>query len=114
MSAVSNSDSPTHRTHIMQMQLVQIKEDLEGIRYRRGLIVEKVAKAKANSKVARAVLVDKQLKKFFDKMERQLAALEEDMTTIEDNMNKARALILEASDGELMLPKTEINNNEAD
>jgi predicted nucleic acid-binding Zn-ribbon protein len=113
MSEASN-DSPTHRMHILQLRLPEIKSDLEAIRYRRGLIIEKVAKAKSNSKVARAAQVDKQLKKFFDKMERQLAALEEDIQTIEDNMNKARALILEASDGELMLPKTETSSGKTD
>jgi len=104
-------DSPTHRSHILQMQLSQIKEHLEGVRYRRGLIVEKATKAKANSKLAREVLVNKQLKKFFDRLERDITALDEDMTKIEDNMNKARALILEASDGELMIEKTEIKSN---
>jgi predicted nucleic acid-binding Zn-ribbon protein len=107
MSAVSNNDTPTHRLHIMQMRLDQIKEDLEGIRHRRSLVQEKVAKAKANSKVSREAQVNKQLAKFFTTMERKLTALDEDIDALEDTMNKARALILEASDGELMLPKTE-------
>lgn len=103
-------DSPTHRAHILQLSLQQIKEDLEGIRFRRGLIIEKVTKAKSNSKIARAAERNKQLKRFFDRMERQLASLDEDMTAIEDNMNKARALILEESDGEVMVAKTEVKD----
>lgn len=113
MSDQSIDDSPTHRLHIMQLSLAQFKTDLEGIRFRRGLVVEKVAKAKANSKLAREATRNKQLKRFFDRMERQLDALEEDMASIEDNMNKARALILEASDGEVLIAKTETPNGDA-
>jgi hypothetical protein len=110
MSAAPINDSPTHRLHILQLSLGQIKEDLEGIRYRRSLIIEKVTKAKSHSRVAIEAERNKQLKRFFDRMERQLASLEEDMTAIEENMNKARALILEASDGEVMIPKTEVKD----
>ena len=113
MFAAQINDTPTHRLHILQMDLTQIKSDLEGIRHRRGLIIEKITKAKSNSRIARAAERSKQLKKFFDKMERQLSSLEEDMTEIEDNMNKARALILEESDGEVMVPKTETSTDGA-
>lgn len=112
MSDQSINDSPTHRLHILQLSMPQFKEDLERIRARRGAIIEKVTKAKANSKIAREAVANRQLKRFFDKLEKQIAALDEDMTSIEDNMNKARALILELSDGEVVVPKTEITNAE--
>ena len=102
------TDSPTHKLHILQQTLPQIKEQLEAIRFRRGLIVEKIAKAKANTKIAREAQANKQLKRIFDKLSRKLDSLDEDMTSIEDELNKARALILELSDGEIMVPKTEI------
>jgi septal ring factor EnvC (AmiA/AmiB activator) len=105
------TDSPTHRLHILQLSMPQFKEDLEKIRVRRASIVEKAAKAKSNSKIAREATVNKQLQRFFKKLEKDIAALDRDMTAIEDNMNKARALILELSDGEVLLPKTEINSN---
>ena len=107
------TDSPTHRLHILQMQLPQFKEDLIAIRVRRGLIVEKITKAKANSKIEREAKANRQLQRVFSKLEKKLAALDEDMTTIEDEMNKARSLILELSDGEVLLPKTEIPNGDA-
>ena len=53
MSTDPQTDSPTHKLHILQQTLPQIKEQLEAIRFRRGLIVEKIAKAKANTKIAR-------------------------------------------------------------
>jgi hypothetical protein len=99
------NDSPTHRWTILQASLTQIKEDLLAIRARRNAVVERQVKAKANSKVERAATIDGQLKRLFAKLERQIASLDEDMEAIEDNMNKARGLILEASDGEVALTK---------
>lgn len=101
------SDSPTHRWEILQAKLKQYTDDLIAIRARRAIVLERVAKAKANSKVERAATVDGQIKRLFSKLERRLNTLEEDMQTIEDEMNKARALILEASDGEVIIEKIE-------
>lgn len=113
MSNEQPTDSPTHRLHILQMKLPQFKEDLIAIRVRRGLILEKVTKAKANSKIEREATANKQLKRVFSRLEKKIASLDEDMATIEDDMNKARSLILELSDGEVLIPKTEIPNGDA-
>lgn len=107
------TDSPTHRLHILQMSLPEFKKDLEAIRVRRGLIIEKVKKAKANSKIERAAVANKQLQRFFTKVEKDIEKLDKTIAAIEDNMNKMRALILELSDGEVLLPKTEIPNGDA-
>lgn len=112
-SIESQTDSPTHRLHILQMSLPKFKADLEAIRVRRGLIIEKIAKVKANSKIERQATVNKQLQRFFTKTTKDLEKLNKTIAAIEDNMNKMRALILELSDGELMLPKTEIPNGDA-
>lgn len=112
MSDPSISDSPTHKLHILQLSMPQFKADLEKIRERRAAVIEKAAKAKANSKIAREATINKQLQRFFKKLEKDIAALDRDIAAIEDNMNKARALILELSDGEVHITKTEIKDAE--
>ena len=104
------TDSPTHRYTILQADMEQVKQDLIQIRARRAVVLAKITKAKQNSKVERALTVDGQLKRLMSRINRQMAALEEDMETIEDNLNKARALILEASDGEVALTKSGPDN----
>lgn len=101
------SDTPTHRYHILQMDLDQIKTHLIGVRARRAVVLERIAKAKSNSKIEREATANKQLKRLFFKLERDIAALDADMASIEDTVNKGRALILELSDGEVALPKIE-------
>ena len=104
------NDTPTHRWHIQQAKLEQIKAELVEIRTRRASVVEKLTKAKANSKVERAVQLDKSIKRLFTKLERMALALNEDIEALEDEMNKARGMILEASDGQVALPKSGPDN----
>lgn len=108
------TDTPTHRYTILQVGLDQLKKDLDAIRLRRAHVQAKITRAKQNSKVERALSLDGQLKRLMSRLNRQLLALDEDMETIEDNINKARGLILEASDGELALTKSGPEHNEKD
>lgn len=107
------NDTPTHRLHMMQMSMQEIAKFIEHLRIRRASIEEKIKKAKANSKLARSLQTDKQFRRLVDKMERQLAAIEADINDIADDLNKARALFLEMSDGEVLLEKEVIPDGDA-
>lgn len=101
-------DTPTNRLHMMHMSIEQIKDWIERIQKRRAAVVEKIATAKTNGKVARSLTVDKQFKKLHDKLEKALAGVEDDLSDAVDNLNKMRALYLEASDGQVVITKSEI------
>lgn len=102
-------DTPTHRYHMQQMSMQQIKELVEQLQKRRAAISVKIKEAKNNSKIARALEANKQFGKLILRMERSLAATEIALDTVADNLNKARALFLEMSDGEVLLEKEVIN-----
>jgi hypothetical protein len=101
-------DTPTNRLHMMHMSIEQIKDWIGRIQKRRAAVVEKIATAKSNGKIARSLTVDKQFKKLHDKLEKALAGVEDDLSDAIDNLNKMRALYLEASDGQVIITKSEI------
>lgn len=103
-----SGDTPTNRLHMMHMSIEQIKHWIEQLQKRRAAVAEKVATAKSNSKVARSLTVDKQFKRLHSKLESALAGIESDLDDAIDNLNKMRALYLEASDGQIVITKTEI------
>ena len=106
------TDSPTHRLHILQQTLKEAEDWLAGIRLRRAAIVEKVKKAKENSKLAQELKTHKQLQRINKKLERLQYNIESDIDMYADELNKARALFYELSDGEVMLPKETIQHGD--
>jgi len=103
-------DSPTHRMHLLQATMIELKEWTTDLQRRRNLVVEKIARAKASSKLSRAATVNKQLNKALTKITEILTKLEIQTADVEDRMNKARAMFFELSDGEVILEKTEIKD----
>ncbi len=101
-------DTPTNRLHMMHMSINQIQQWVEKLQKRRAAVVEKVRKAKDNSKLARALTVDKQFKRLFNRLENKLESLDDDLNGAIDDLNRMRALFLEASDGEVYIAKAEI------
>lgn len=96
-------DTPTHRLHLMQMKISEINEFITKLQKRRATIVEKIAKAKSNTNIARALTVEKQFARLVTKIENKLKGAEEDINDAADELNKARALFFEMSGGELIL-----------
>jgi hypothetical protein len=74
----------------------------------RALIVEKVMRVKAHSKIARAIQVDTALERLLARIDRDLHSTEEKLNKIADSLNKARGLFLERSDFEVVLTETEL------
>lgn len=105
-------DTPTHRLHMMQMSIERIRELIERLQKRRATQVEKIKKAKTNSNVARAITVDRQFARIVSKLETALESVESDLDRAADDLNRARALFFEASNGELILEKEKENGNE--
>lgn len=101
-------DTPTNRLHMMHMSIEQIKNWIERIQKRRAAAAEKVVAAKSNSKIARSLTVDKQFKKLHTKLEKALEGIESDLDDAVDTLNKMRALYLEASDGQVVITKQEM------
>jgi len=101
-------DTPTNRLHMMHMSITQISDWIERIQKRRAVVADKVATAKSNGKIARSLTVDKQFSKLHTKLEKALTGVEDDLSDAIDNLNKMRALYLEASDGQIIITKTEI------
>lgn len=107
-------DTPTHRVHILQANTQQIVEWTQLLQTQRNAIVEKLVRVKANNKAARAITVDRQLSRTFARLQRDLSKVEELLNKSADNLNKCRGLLLEATDGELLLERTEpVHGNHA-
>lgn len=106
-------DTPTHRLHLMQMSMQQIKNHTELLQQRRARIVNKIANAKKHTKLERELQINKQFKRLVTKMEKDLAGIEIDLDTVADQLNKARALFLEMSNGEVLLEKEVIKDGSA-
>lgn len=105
MTDIQDKDSPTHRIHMQQMSMDEIRKFVEQLRIRRASQAEKIKKAKANTKIAEAMAADKSFKRLIDKMEKSLKNIESDLDQTADDLNKARALFLQMSDGEVFLEK---------
>src|ERR1700761_2660162 len=98
-------DTATHRLHMMQMSIQQIGDLITKLQTRRASQSEKITKAKANKDVARALTVDKQFARLVGKLEKKLQGISEDLDDVADDLNKARALFFEASNGTIIMEK---------
>lgn len=108
-------DTPTHRVHILQAKMQQIVEWTQLLQTHRSVIVEKVVRAKANSKIARELTVNRSLERTLAKILRNLSKAEDLLNKVADDTNKARALFLEASDYEVKLERIEgVHGNHAE
>lgn len=103
-------DTPTHRMHILQAQLKLIVRWTQELQARRAIIVERIVRATANSKIARALQVERSLERTIASMLRDLDNTNIKLNKIADKLNKCRGLLLELSDGEVFLEKTERAN----
>lgn len=102
------SDTPTHRTTLTQLNLNGIRELVEQLQARRAIVAEKARKARENSKIAEERKVNKQLERIMKKIEKKLQDAEAYIDIAADELNKARGLFLEVTDGEVLLTKTEL------
>lgn len=98
-------DTHTHRLHMMQMRIDEIKEFIEKLQVRRASIVEKIEKAKIHSSIARELKINKQFQRIVSKIDTILAGVSDDLDDAADRLNKARALFFEASGGEVIITK---------
>jgi seryl-tRNA synthetase len=96
--------------HILQAQLKQIVEWTNLLQSRRAAIVERIVRATANSKIARALQVERALDRTIASMLRDLESTNVKLNKIADKLNKCRGLLLELSDGEVFVEKTERAN----
>lgn len=106
------ADSPTHRITLSQLKLNEVASLIEQIRARRAAVVEKARKARENSKIAEERKVSKQLDRILKKIEKKLQDAEAGIDIAADELNKARALFYEVTDGEVILPKTELTHGD--
>lgn len=111
-SSIMAEDTPTHRLHMMQMTIQQIADLISRLQTRRAQQTDRIEKAKKNKDIARSLTVDKQFKKIVDRLEKRLAGIEDDLNDASDNLNRARALFFEASNGTLVMEKDNTNGNE--
>lgn len=98
-------DTPTHRLDILQLTLNQSATHLAGIRERRAKVAERIAKVKNDNAITREAVVNKRLSRLLTKLDKSLASIDSDITDINEQLNDARALFYELSDGKVMLAK---------
>lgn len=103
-------DTPTHRIHILQSKLQQIVAWTVQLQTRRNQIVERIVRATSNNKIARSLQVERSLERSLNKMIRDLTSTNDKLNKIADQLNKCRGLLLELSDGEVFLEKSERAN----
>lgn len=103
--AIDPLDTPTHRLHMMQMSIQQIATLITTLQTRRSSQSEKIVKAKANKDISRSLTVDKQFARLVSKLEKKLADIGDDINDAADELNKARALFFEASNGTVIIEK---------
>lgn len=100
-------DTPTHRVHIRQATMQQIVEWTQLLQAQRAAIVEKVVRIKANNKIARELTVNRSLDRTLARVLRDLQKSQDLLNKCADNLNKCRGLVLELSDGEVLIERTE-------
>lgn len=104
------SDTPTHRTILSQLNLNNVADLVRDLQARRAAVVEKVRKAKENNKVAEDRKKNKQLDRILKKIEKNLKEAEDRIDIAADELNKARGVFLDISDGEVLLSRTELTS----
>lgn len=102
------NDTPTHRTTLSQIGIAGIARLIEELQARRAAVVEKVRKAKENSKVVDERKKNKQIDRILKKIEKNLKEAEDRIDIAADELNKARGLFLDISNGEVLLSRTEL------
>lgn len=105
------TDTPTHRTTILQHSINDIIKIVEDVRTRRNAIEEKIVKLKTNNKLEREAQVHKQLQKTLLKLDTLLEKANAAMGKLDDELNKGRALFFELSDGQILLDKSGITES---
>lgn len=107
---IKNSDTPTHRTTLSQLSIQHISQLVTDLQTRRAMVTEKLRKTRENSKVAEDRKKNKQLERILKKIEKKLQDAESYIDIAADELNKARGLFLEISDGEVLLSRTELTS----
>ena len=100
-------DTPTHRYDMMQMRIDQIQGLVTLLQQRRVLHVTKHTRIKASSAIANQKDIDARLSAVLNKLEKIITRMLKDDESITKTLNEARGLIMEASDGTLILEKTD-------
>ena len=107
------TDTPTHRSHILQVRMRQVIEWTRLLQASRAQIVEKIVRLKSNSKIARESQVNNALERTLSRIHRNLTSTENALNKIADDINKCRGLFLELSDFEVILePQEHVHGND--
>lgn len=107
MSQQSIKDTPTHRYDLMSMRVDEIQGLITVLQHRRTLHIAKATAIKNNSLITGRAATDVNLKKTLDKLEKLIERMKRDDASTTALLNTARGLLLDASDGTLVLDKTE-------
>jgi len=91
------------------MSIQQIGDLITQLQTRRATQSEKIIKAKANKDISRSLTIDKQFARLVAKLEKRLTDISDDLDDAADELNKARALFFEASNGTVIIEK-EVSN----
>lgn len=100
-------DTPTHRYDLLQMRIDQIQGMVTLLQSRRLLHIPKVTRIKADNAIANAKNTDAKLSAVMNKLEKLIERMKKDDDSITKLLNEARGLVLDASDGKLVLEKTD-------
>lgn len=100
-------DTPTHRYDLMQMRVNEIQGLVTVLQSRRLLHISKNTRIKASGRIAHQKSTDAKLSAVMNRLEKIITRMLKDEDAITKTLNEARALILDASDGTLVLEKTE-------
>lgn len=101
------TDTPTHRYDLMQMRVNEIQGLVTILQERRLLHISKNTRIKASSRIAAQKSTDAKLSAVMNRLEKTIERMKKDDLKITKTLNEARALILDASDGTLVLEKTD-------
>lgn len=100
-------DTPTHRYDLMQMRVDEIQGLVTVLQHRRTLHITKQKQIIGNSRIAIQKRLDDDLQKALNKLEKLIERMKKDDAAVTTLLNSARGLVLEASDGTLVLEKTD-------
>lgn len=100
------TDTPTHRYDLMQMRVDEIQGLVAVLQHRRTLHVSKQKQITGNTQIADAKRRDAQLQKTLDKLEKLIERMKKDDASIVKLLNESRGLLLDASDGTLILERS--------
>jgi tellurite resistance protein len=90
----------------MSMRVDEIQGLVTVLQHRRTLHVQKQKQILGNSRIAIQKRLDDDLQKALNKLEKIIERMKKDDAAVTTLLNSARGLVLEASDGTLVLEKT--------